>query len=142
MFGTHFYHKRVRSAVSVFGSLFNNLYVLRQNSAGETISQVKVPLSYAPKRNFLARIEQMTNGEQNERLVAIKLPRMSFEINGIAYDETRQLNKMNNLNKVLAGSTISRQKLFTATPYNINFDLNVYAKSQDCLLYTSPSPRD
>ena len=131
MFGTHFYHKRVRSAVSVFGSLFNNLYVLRQNSAGETISQVKVPLSYAPKRNFLARIEQMTNGEQNERLVAIKLPRMSFEINGIAYDETRQLNKMNNLNKVLAGSTISRQKLFTATPYNINFDLNVYAKSQD-----------
>ena len=98
MFGTHFYHKRVRSAVSVFGSLFNNLYVLRQNSAGETISQVKVPLSYAPKRNFIARIEAMTNGEQNERVVAIKLPRMSFEINGIAYDETRQLNKMNNLN--------------------------------------------
>ena len=90
MFGTHFYHKRVRSAVSVFGSLFNNLYVLRQNSAGETISQVKVPLSYAPKRNFLSRIEQMTNGEQKERIVA-----------------------------------------FTATPYNINFDLNVYAKSQD-----------
>ena len=119
MFGTHFYHKRVRSAVSVFGSLFNNLYVLRQNSAGETISQVKVPLSYAPKRNFLARIEAMTNGEQNERVVAIKLPRMSFEINGIAYDETRQLNKMNNLNKVLAGSTVSRQKLFTATQYNI-----------------------
>ena len=131
MFGTHFYHKRVRSAVSVFGSLFNNLYVLRQNSAGETISQVKVPLSYAPKRNFLARIEAMTNGEQYERVVAINLPRMSFELNGIAYDETRQLNKMNNLNKVLAGSTVSRQKLFTATPYNINFDLNVYAKSQD-----------
>ena len=41
MFGTYFYHKRVRSAVSVFGSLFNNLYVLRKNSAGETISQVK-----------------------------------------------------------------------------------------------------
>ena len=131
MFGTYFYHKRVRSAVSVFGSLFNNLYVLRKNSAGETISQVKVPLSYAPKRNFISRIEAMTNGEVNERVVAIKLPRMSFEINGIAYDETRQLNKMNNLNKVLAGSTVSRQKLFTATPYNINFDLNVYAKSQD-----------
>ena len=131
MFGTYFYHKRVRSAVSVFGSLFNNIYVLRQNSAGETISQIKVPLSYAPKRNFISRIEAMTNGEVNERVVAIKLPRMSFEINGIQYDETRQLNKMNNLNKVLAGSTVSRQKLFTATPYNINFDLNVYAKSQD-----------
>ena len=100
MFGTYFYHKRVRSAVSVFGSLFNNLYVLRKNSAGETISQVKVPLSYAPKRNFIARLESMNSGEQAERRVAIKLPRMSFEITSITYDETRQLNKMNNISTV------------------------------------------
>ena len=131
MFGTYFYHKRVRSAVSVFGSLFNNLFVLRKNSAGETISQVKVPLSYAPKRNFISRLESMNNGEQTERRVAIKLPRMSFEITSITYDNTRQLNKMNSLNKVLSGSTVSRQKIFSHTPYNINFDLNIYAKSQD-----------
>ena len=131
MFGTYFYHKRVRSAVSVFGSLFNNLYVLRKNSAGQTISQVKVPLSNAPKRNFIARLESMNNGEEAERRVAIKLPRMSFEITSIAYDETRQLNKMNTLNKVVSGSTTTRQKIFSHTPYNINFDLNVYAKSQD-----------
>ena len=131
MFGTYFYHKRVRSAVSVFGSLFNNLFVLRKNSAGETISQVKVPLSYAPKRNFISRLESMNNGEQAERRVAIKLPRMSFEITSITYDNTRQLNKMNTLNKVLSGSVVSRQKIFSHTPYNINFDLNIYAKSQD-----------
>ena len=53
MFGTYFYHKRVRSAVSVFGSLFNNLNVVRTNSSGATISQVKVPLSYAPKETLL-----------------------------------------------------------------------------------------
>ena len=58
MFGTYFYHKRVRSAVSVFGSLFNNLNVVRTNSSGATISQVKVPLSYGPKRNFIARLKQ------------------------------------------------------------------------------------
>ena len=131
MFGTYFYHKRVRSAVSVFGSLFNNLFVLRKNSAGETISQVKVPLSYAPKRNFISRLEAMNSGEQAERRVAIKLPRMSFEITSITYDNTRQLNKMNSLNKVLSGSVVSRQKIFSHTPYNINFDLNIYAKSQD-----------
>ena len=131
MFGTYFYHKRVRSAVSVFGSLFNNLFVLRKNSAGQTISQVKVPLSYAPKRNFISRLESMNSGEQAERRVAIKLPRMSFEITSITYDNTRQLNKMNSLNKVLSGSTVSRQKIFSHTPYNINFDLNIYAKSQD-----------
>ena len=38
---------------------------------------------------------------------------------------------MNSLNKVLSGSTVSRQKIFSHTPNNINFDLNIYAKSQD-----------
>src|SRR5210317_726245 len=98
MFGTYFYHQRIRKSVAVFGSLFNNLYVLRQNSSGATISQVKVPLSYAPKRSFLDRINNSLDGEAAERQVAIKLPRMSFEIIAITYDSTRQLSKINNFN--------------------------------------------
>jgi hypothetical protein len=131
MFGTWFYHKRVRTAVSVFGSMFNNLYVLRQNSSGETISQVKVPLSYAPKRNFISRLQAMNNGEDAERRVAIKLPRMSFEITNMQYDATRQLPKNNNVSATVNDSITTRRKLYTATPYTISFQLNVYAKSQD-----------
>ena len=131
MFGTHFYHKRVRTAVSVFGSLFNNLKVIRTNSSNQVISQVKVPLSYAPKKNFLARIEDMANGEGAERKVAIKLPRMSFEITNMVYDATRQLPKMNTLSKAITNSINTREKLYSATPYNISFQLNIYAKSQD-----------
>src|SRR5210317_2182843 len=131
MFGTWFYHKRVRTAVSVFGSMFNNLYVLRQNSSGETISQVKVPLSYAPKRNFISRLEEMNKGEDAERRVAIKLPRMSFEITNMTYDATRQLPKMNSISKAISDSITTRQRIYTATPYTISFQLNVYAKSQD-----------
>ena len=101
MFGGHFYHKRVRTAVSVFGSMFNNLYVLRTNSSNEVISQVKVPLSYAPKRNFISRLEEMNKGEEAERRVAIKLPRMSFEITNMQYDAERQLPKMNNISKAI-----------------------------------------
>ena len=131
MFGTWFYHKRVRTAVSVFGSMFNNLYVLRQNSSGETISQVKVPLSYAPKRNFISRLEEMNKGEEAERRVAIKLPRMSFEITNMQYDATRQLPKTNNISTVVSDSVTSRRQLYTSTPYTISFQLNIYAKSQD-----------
>jgi len=86
MFGTWFYNKRVRTAVSVFGSLFNNLYVLRQNASGQTISTAKVPLSYAPRRDFIERLEAMQRGEEAERRVAVKLPRMSFEITNMRYD--------------------------------------------------------
>lgn len=131
MFGTHFYHKRVRTAVSVFGSMFNNLYVLRQNSAGEVISQVKVPLSYAPKRNFLERLQQMTNQEDAERRVAMKLPRMSFEITAMTYDSVRQLPKTNVFSTSIAGDNTKKNKFFATTPYDITFDVNIYAKSQD-----------
>ena len=130
MFGTWFYHKRVRTAVSVFGSMFNNLHVLRHNSAGETISQVKVPLSYAPKRNFISRLEEMSKGEDAERRVAIKLPRMSFEITNMQYDPTRQLPKVNKISGA-SNEINKRQKIYTSTPYTISFQLNIYAKSQD-----------
>ena len=78
MFGDHFYHERTRKCVAIFGSLFNNLRVIR-TSGGNTVSQLKVPLAYAPQRKFLERISEMHQGEDNERQLAIKLPRMSFE---------------------------------------------------------------
>lgn len=130
MFGGHFYHQRIRKAVAVFGSMFNNMNVIRKNSSGAVISQVKVPLSYAPKRDFLARIDAMNDGEEGERQIAIKLPRMSFEIVSMNYDAVRQLPKMNNCAK--PGSTEgSATKLYTPVPYIVQFQLSVYAKSQD-----------
>lgn len=134
MFGSHFYHQRIRKAVAVFGSLFNNINVIRKNSAGEVISQVKVPLSYAPKRDFLTRMDNMLNGEVNERQIALKLPRMSFEIVAMNYDPVRQLPKMNNCVKAPTTYTGSATQLYTPVPYNVNFQLNVYGKSQDDVL--------
>lgn len=131
MFGTHFYNKRVRTSVSLFGSLFNDIFVIRTNGAGEVISQVKVPLSYAPKRNFLERLTEMQNGEEAERRVAMKLPRMSFEITDLSYDPIRQLPKVNAYSEALASSVESKGKVYTGVPYNIQFQLNIYAKTQD-----------
>lgn len=129
MFGTHFYHEKTKKAVSIFGKLFNNIYVLRKNSSGSVISQIKVPLSYAPKSKYLDRIRENPSLD-NDTKVAIKLPRMSFEITNIGYDNQRQLQKTNNFSK--AGTAVSnRQKFFTGVPYVIGFQLNVYAKTQD-----------
>lgn len=129
MFGTHFYHKKVRKCVAMFGSLFNNIYVLRANSAGGIISQVKVPLSYAPKDKFLERIRANPDLDEDTR-VAIKLPRMSFEITSLTYDAARQLQKISSF-KTIGDTNAKRQKFFTPVPYSVNFQLNIYAKSQD-----------
>jgi hypothetical protein len=129
MFGTHFYHEKVRKCVAIFGRMFNDIYIVRKNSAGAGVSQVKVPLSYAPKQKYLERIRENPDLYDDTK-VAIKLPRMSFEITNFAYDTTRQLTKTSSFNTI--GTTSSnRQKFFPPVPYTINFQLNVYAKSQD-----------
>lgn len=129
MFGTYFYHEKTRKCVAAFGRMFNNIYVLRKNSSGKVISQVKVPLSYAPKDKYLDRIRENESLTDNTQ-VAIKLPRMSFEITSITYDTTRQLSKLNNV--ATTGSlNNNRNKLFTGVPYIISFQLNIYAKTQD-----------
>lgn len=130
MFGPHFYNQRIRKAVAVFGALFNDIHIIRKNSSGNILSQTKVPLSYGPRRDFLARIDQMNTAGTDERQVAIKLPRMSFEIVAMMYDASRQLPKMNYCRK---GSSVEDEgtRLYSPSPYNISFQLGIYAKSQD-----------
>ena len=129
MFGSHFYHQKVRKCVSIFGALFNNIYVIRKNSSGASVSQIKVPLSYAPKQKYLERIRENPDLDTDTK-VAIKLPRMSFEITSFTYDTQRQLTKVSNFNTIGTSNT-NRQKFYSPVPYNINFQLNIYAKSQD-----------
>lgn len=129
MFGTHFYHQKIRKCVAIFGAIFNNLYVLRKDGNGNVISQIKAPLSYAPKSKYLERIRENANLTENTQ-VAIKLPRMSFEITSFSYDTTRQLTKLSNF-KTKGATSSDRQKFYSPVPYNINFQLNIYAKNQD-----------
>ena len=98
MFGKYFYNQRVRMSVAVFGSMFNDLYIIRKEGK-KVVSQMKVPLAYAPQRKFLQRIAEMNAaGDRDvENQLAIKLPRMSFEIISMAYDPQRQLPKRHSL---------------------------------------------
>lgn len=129
MLGNHFYHERIRKSVAMFGSLFNNIYVVRTDSSNKVISQARVPLSYAPASSFLDRLRENPDLEQDTQ-VAIKLPRMSFEIISYQYDSQRQLQKTNNINRT-SGDSTTRNKFYASTPYIIGFQLNVYTKTQD-----------
>jgi hypothetical protein len=125
---SYFYHQRLRKTVATFGSLFNNIYVLRKDAAGDVISQVKVPLAYAPKEKYLERIRENPDLD-NDTKVAIKLPRMSFEITSLQYDAERKLPKTNNFRRT--ASNTEATKFFSPTPYLVSFQLNVYSKTQD-----------
>ena len=129
MFGGHFYHEKIRKSVSIFGRLFNNLYVLRKSKSGSVLNQMKVPLAYAPKQKYLERVRENPD-LQNDTREALKLPRMSFEIIGIDYDLTRQLTKVSNFTSLGTDNT-NRQKFTSPVPYNIDFQLNIFTNNQD-----------
>ena len=86
MFGEHFYHSTIKRAVSVFGTLFNNISIKRPD--GEFI---KVPLAYGPRQKWIARLQQRPDLSTN--VTAVSLPRMGFELTSIDYDSTRKVTK-------------------------------------------------
>lgn len=126
---TYFYHERIRKSVATFGKLFNDIYVIRRLENGASYSQVKVPLTYAPRSKFLDRIREQADLQDGQR-VAVKLPRMSFEIVGITYDPTRQLQKTSNFQQAGASASL-RSKINSFVPYIMNFQLNIYSKTQN-----------
>jgi|TARA_R110001592_G_scaffold4540_1_gene25487 hypothetical protein len=129
MLNEYFYHERIRKSVAMFGSLFNNIYILHKNSAGAVINTKKVPLSYAPKSKFLERIREHADLDESNK-VALKLPRMSFEILAYTYAPERQLSKIGQFNRV--GLTDSdRAKFYAPVPYNLSMQLNIFCKVQD-----------
>ena len=128
MFGTHFYHATMRKSVAVFGTMFNNISVIRKDGSGGILNQIKVPLAYGPKQKFLARIDQET---MEDASMALKLPRMSFEITSLAVDLNKKENKLNKITAAHATDSYKRQSIRAQTPYEIGMQLNILAKNQD-----------
>ena len=130
MLGQQFYHETMRKIVVSFGTLFNNIQIVRKNSSGAIVQSMKVPLAYGPQQKFLARINaDPALGAK----VAVTLPRLGFEMTGITYDPTRKLNRVQKFRKVKS-STDDSNKLDTQympVPYNINFTLYAMAKNSD-----------
>ena len=48
-----FYHETIRKIIVAFGTLFNDIHIVRKNNSGNIIQSMKVPLSYGPKQKFL-----------------------------------------------------------------------------------------
>lgn len=128
MFGSHFYHATMRKSVAVFGTLFNNISVVRKDGTGSVVNQIKVPLAYGPKQKFLSRIENETGKDAS---VAIKLPRMAFEITGVDLDSTQKLNKMAVVSETSSEDSTKKNTIKHMVAYNIGMQLNVLAKNQD-----------
>ena len=128
MFGDPFYHKSIRSMVAVFGTIFNDIKVVKRDSSNKVLSTARVPLAYGPRQKFLSRIESRPSLDDPN--IGIKLPRMSFEITTLTYDTNTKLSK-NTVQKVQSSTTNMRDKYIGPVPYRMGFQLNIITKNQD-----------
>jgi|GEM_PF-906776 len=124
----YFYNQTTRKYVALFGTLFNQLTIQRQDNSGVTQKDMIVPLSYAPFQKILARV-QADPDLLNSKRPAMTLPRMSFEMTNINYDPARKLGTTQKIIKRdKAESDNARNFVYSPVPYNIDFSLYIMTK--------------
>lgn len=132
MFGNTFYHGTLKKYVILFGTLFNDVWVVRRDANGKVKQSFKVPLSYGPREKFLARIDGIDQEKDPlEQPFAITLPRMGFEITGFNYASERKLPTINKfVNKVTSNPSIKDYQ-YNPVPYDISFSLSIFVKNME-----------
>ena len=128
MLGQQFYHETVRKVVIAFGTLFNDIQLIRKDNNDNVIQSMKVPLAYGPRQKFLVRLAE---DPDLTKQVAITLPRIGFEIATLTYDPTRKLNRVQKFKKVKGAKASQLDTQFMPVPYNIDIELFVMAKQSD-----------
>jgi hypothetical protein len=132
MFSSHYYHGTVRKMVAVFGTLFNNISVVRKDANNKVVNEQRVPIAYGPKQKFLTRLDEQPDLEGNK--IAIKLPRMSFEVIGMTYDPTMKINRNQKVSVPDTTDVASRKTVRTFAPYRVQMALSIMGKTQDDVL--------
>ena len=124
----HFYNRTIRKIVVAFGTLFNDIVLVRYNKAGtEEYERTRVPLAYGAKEKFITRLN---SDPTLTRSINTSLPRISFDLQGLTYDSSRkQMSTLKNF--ALNSSTGTLNTQFAPIPYNFDFTLSIYVRNQE-----------
>ena len=128
MLGKQFYHETTRKVVVAFGTLFNDIHLVRKDNSGTIQQSMKVPLAYGPRQKYLVRL---ADDPDLSKSTAVTLPRIGFEIAGISYDPARKLQRVQKFKKVKGAKASQLDTQFMPVPYNIDFELYILSKQSD-----------
>jgi hypothetical protein len=128
MLGTQIYHESIRKVIVSFGTMFNNINLVRKDNSGNISQSMKVPLAYGPREKFLVRLNEDADLTKQ---VAITLPRIGFEIQNLEYDSARKLNRVQRFKKVKGANAKQLDAQYMPVPYNLAIELYIMAKQSD-----------
>lgn len=123
----HFYNRTIRKIVVAFGTMFNDIYLVRYTKDGLTAKEkFKVPLNYGAKEKFITRL---TTDPTLTKSIATTVPRMSFEMTSMSYDSTRK--QVSTLQNFAANQDGTLNKQYAPIPYNYDFTLSIYVRNTE-----------
>ena len=131
MLGTYSYNEIIRKTIIAFGTLFNEVHIKHEEQDGTDYSFIKVPIAYGPIQKFLARLQEKPDLRSR---VGMTLPRMSFEMTSLKYDNSRKVSAMQTFKAIKTTDRTEQIKVFMPVPYNIGFQLNIMTKLNDDML--------
>ena len=124
---TNFYNGSIRRMVAAFGSLFNQIYIDKEESGGT--KTLLVPIAYAGKEKYKVRLAGDPNLQNPNQ---ITLPRISFEITGYMYDGNRKRNSVTrHFVRPTTNNPSGVDYTYAEVPYNIDFGLYVYVRNME-----------
>jgi len=126
----YYYNESIKKIVAVFGSLFNDITIAKR-VGNNTEGFSRVPLSYAPRQKFLERLAASEGGDTPNGPVAIRLPRMSFEITSFTPDPAAKLNRLNQTYQTIQGNDDEKALVYQSAPYTMGMALNIYTRQND-----------
>jgi hypothetical protein len=122
-----FYNRTIRKVVVAFGSLFNDIEIVRRSlNQSKEFERIKVPLSYGPKEKYVTRL---TSDPTFLKSIATAVPRISFDLTGITYDVSRK--QMSTLKNFSPNSSGSANIQYAPIPYNFDFSLSIYVRNTE-----------
>lgn len=126
LYKNHFFHDVIRRYEKGFMSLFDNIVVGNYDDSGNLINRERVPIEYSPKEKFFVVTREDVD---KDRQIALKLPRMGFEMTNMVYAPNRKLETTRFLT-ALGSSENVQHKQYNPVPYDFQFNLYIKTRHQ------------
>jgi len=130
-----FYYNIIRKYVVAFGSLFNDIHVIRSKADGTLVKDITVPITFASKDKARNQINSIHSRYNEDKTIGAKigaiLPRISYTMIGMEPDPTRMINALQTRAQNISSSDNSSTSVLVGKPFTFNFTLSIWSKYLD-----------
>lgn len=126
-----FYYNIIRKYIVAFGSLFNDIHVIRRDENDEELKDIRVPITFASKDKARYQINSLHSKIKDNIKIAQILPRISYTLTGIDFDTTRLLNATHHRVAHIDSIPQTVTELPVGKPFSFLFQVSIWTKYID-----------